>query len=395
MVSQRLLSLAAVAAALPSGLAFSGALPSGLARARSGAPARRVAPSAMLPDAHAFAATLPPAASAALGDALGGSTLALAKTPYGPTCMDEGGPWCGWQNFVQGTIVNLHGVIDGSLGIHVADWGFTIIAFTFCCRLITFPLIFIQYSSSERIKLLGPYTEKIKEKYPDNKELQQQLIGRLYQDTDTNPLAGCLPSLAQIPLFIALYRSVLNLALNNKIDQSFFWIPSLEGPTFAEGRGLGWLLGNEEFGLSWVDGVPPLGWETTALYCVVPIALVFTQALSLSLTTPKPTGEEDASAKRLMLTLKFLPLLIGFFAAQVPAGLGLYWMTSNVFSTSANLGVKAYIKANPPDIEWDYFDTNEARVQRDRLPENIEDAIFEARNNLRPSQTARWTPPPL
>ena len=113
MVSQRLLSLAAVAAALPSGLAFSGALPSGLARARSGAPARRVAPSAMLPDAHAFAATLPPAASAALGDALGGSTLALAKTPYGPTCMDEGGPWCGWQNFVQGTIVNLHGVIDG------------------------------------------------------------------------------------------------------------------------------------------------------------------------------------------------------------------------------------------------------------------------------------------
>ena len=52
-------------------------------------------------------------------------------------------------------------------------------------------------------------------------------------------------------------------------------------------------------------------------------------------------------------------------------------------------------QANPPDIEWDYFDTNEARVQRDRLPENIEDAIFEARNNLRPSQTARWTPPPL
>ena len=63
------------------------------------------------------------------------------------------------------------------------------------------------------------YTEKIKEKYPDNKELQQQLIVRLYQDTDTNPLAGCLPSLAQIPLFIALYRSVLNLALNDKIDQ--------------------------------------------------------------------------------------------------------------------------------------------------------------------------------
>ena len=139
------------------------------------------------------------------------------------------------------------------------------------------------------------------------------------QDTDTNPLAGCLPAFGQIPVFIALYKSVLNLALQDEIDQPFFWVPSIEGPTFAEGRGLGWLLGNPALGLSWHDGAPPLGWETTALYCVLPVALVITQAISLSLSTPPPTGEEDDSTKRIQLILKFLPLLIGFFAANVRA----------------------------------------------------------------------------
>ena len=248
---------------------------------------------------------------------------------------------------------------------------------------------------------------------------------------------------------------MLNLALQDEIDQPFFWVPSIEGPTFAEGRGLGWLLGNPALGLSWHDGAPPLGWETTALYCVLPVALVITQAISLSLSTPPPTGEEDDSTKRIQLILKFLPLLIGFFAAnvrarrrprdararsgtgkppppslrappqsaplpacggesararkrlspppfsplflparaQVPNALGLYWMTSNLFSTASSLGVKAYIKANPPDIQWDVLEKQEERRAQDRLPESIEDAIFEARNNLRPDTTPRWAPP--
>ena len=58
--------------------------------------------------------------------------------------------------------------------------------------------------------------DEIKEKYGKNEELQNALVARLYADTDSNPLAGCLPPLLQIPVFIALYRSILNLA-NQKI----------------------------------------------------------------------------------------------------------------------------------------------------------------------------------
>jgi YidC/Oxa1 family membrane protein insertase len=56
--------------------------------------------------------------------------------------------------------------------------------------------------------------------------------------------------------------------------------------------------------------------------------------------------------------LKFLPLLIGFFSLQVPAGLTIYWFTSNIFTLSQSLAVKAYFAANPPAIELpDYWDS--------------------------------------
>jgi len=59
---------------------------------------------------------------------------------------------------------------------------------------------------------LQPIMTEIKEKYPTNPEMQNMLIAKLYEDTGSNPLAGCLPPLLQIPVFIGLYRSILNLA---------------------------------------------------------------------------------------------------------------------------------------------------------------------------------------
>jgi YidC/Oxa1 family membrane protein insertase len=54
-----------------------------------------------------------------------------------------------------------------------------------------------------------------------------------YQVNEINPLAGCLPSLAQIPIFIGLYRAVLDLAKENKLNEPFLFLPNLEGPTYG------------------------------------------------------------------------------------------------------------------------------------------------------------------
>jgi YidC/Oxa1 family membrane protein insertase len=57
------------------------------------------------------------------------------------------------------------------------------------------------------------------------------------QQTKVNPLAGCLPSFAQIPIFIGLYRALQALAAENAVNEPFLWIPNLEGPVFDKGRG--------------------------------------------------------------------------------------------------------------------------------------------------------------
>ena len=88
-----------------------------------------------------------------------------------------------------------------------------------------------------------------------------------------NPLAGCLPVLIQFPVFIGLYRTLLNLGRDRVLEEPFLFLPSLMGPVVAGlptdyvgvREDAPWLLQN------WVDGHPPLGWHDTAVYCVLPI----------------------------------------------------------------------------------------------------------------------------
>merc|ERR1719261_1596489 len=159
-------------------------------------------------------------------------------------------------------ISGLHGVLQ-SMGIAEA-YGPAIILFTCGLKLLTFPLTKQQLESTTKMQAIAPAAKALQEKYRDrdparlNSELQ-----RLYQDNQVNPLAGCLPALAQIPLFIGLYRSLLNLANDDVLTESFLWLPSLEGPVRSYTEGTGWLF-------QWVDGAPKLGWDATLSYLILP-----------------------------------------------------------------------------------------------------------------------------
>lgn len=218
-------------------------------------------------------------------------------------------------------------------------------------------------------KALKPYIDEINAKFKDNDTKKNQLVGKLYQDADQNPLAGCFLSLLQLPLILGLYRGVRLLALDGKLDERFLWIPSLEGPVTAatDYRGLDWL----KEGWTQVDGLwtPSLGWETTLAYCVLPVVLVLGQKLTMEVLQP-PEQDNDSmdeeakeSMERTKTVLKFLPLLIGFFSLQVPAGLTIYWFTSNFFTLSQALIVRKYYEQNPPEIElpeyWDQLGEDE------------------------------------
>lgn len=217
---------------------------------------------------------------------------------------------------------------------------------------------------------------EIREKFKDNKDAQNRAIAKLYEDANQNPLAGCLVSLAQLPIFLGLYRGVRSLAIDGQLKEPFLFIPSLEGPVTAESdyRGLDWLT--QGWHTSDVTGFfePSLGWSTTLAFMAMPVILVLGQSLSMNVLTPpvddSMSAEEKEQMEKSQTVLKFLPLLIGFFSLQVPAGLTIYWFTSNFFTLAQSLVVRAYYKANPPQIElpdyWDALEDLESMTPEDK-----------------------------
>jgi YidC/Oxa1 family membrane protein insertase len=160
--------------------------------------------------------------------------------------------------------------------------------FTVFVRLVLFPLNYRQIASTQKTQALTPKVQEIKEKYGNNKELQNQLTALLYQESKVNPLAGCLPAIFQIPVFIALYRSFFNLAQQNKLEESFLWLPNLQGPVFGT-RSTDWLFKD------WHDMVPSLGWSDTLAYLSVPALLYIAQSISLAILSPP---SDDPTIKR-------------------------------------------------------------------------------------------------
>jgi len=318
----------------------------------------------------------------AIQDAVQNTETAIENFEAAETALaaDEGW-WKAYLNVFKTTIEFVHSGIDGpihSLGWEGGTWGFSIALFTAGVRSLLVPLSFQQSKSTEMTKALKPYMDEINAKFKDNEARKNQLVGKLYEDSNQNPLSGCFLSLLQLPIFLGLYRGVRLLAMDGKLDESFLWIPSLEGPVSAANdyRGMDWLTQ----GWTQVDGLwtPQLGWETTLAFCIMPVVLVLGQRLTMEALQPPDADDAnmDAEAKEQMdktkNILKFLPLLIGFFSLQVPAALTIYWFTSNGFTLTQSLVVRKYYEQNPPEIElpeyWDQLgeDENEMTAEERR-----------------------------
>eukprot|EP00250_Pteridium_aquilinum_P018578 c24124_g1_i1 orf=245-1714(+) len=225
---------------------------------------------------------------------------------------------------------------DGLQTLHVPySYGFAIILLTVMVKAATLPLTQKQVESSMAMQNLSPKVKAIQQRYAGDQERIQLETSRLYKQAGVNPLAGCLPTLATIPVWIGLYRALSNVATEGLLTEGFFWIPSLSGPTSIaarqSGSGITWLF-------PFVDGQPPLGWGDTIAYLVLPVLLVISQFVSMQLMqTPQ---SDDPNQKNTQIILKFLPLMIGYFSLSVPSGLSLYWFVNNLLST----GQQVYLR---------------------------------------------------
>ncbi|KAJ1618498.1 60Kd inner membrane protein-domain-containing protein [Pavlovales sp. CCMP2436] len=291
--------------------------------------------------AHEALAAAQPLASAHAGLALSGllADADMAAAVAAPAA--GGGPMDKLADLVGFAITGIHDTLAAQ-GLP-KPYGLSIILFTLLVKTLLFPLNYQQIKSTTQMQLIAPKVAAIRAKYPntndaDKMNLMNNEIAQLYQTENLNPLQGCLPSIAQIPVFISLYRALINLAKADKLDEPFLWIPSLEGPV-EQGGGIGWLT-------DWVDGHPAFGWSDTAAYLVLPVLLVACQAASFKVLTPPST---DPNTKRTQDILQFLPLMIGFFSLSTPSGLVVYWVINSVLTTLQTLGIRQLIGYKAPE----------------------------------------------
>lgn len=225
-----------------------------------------------------------------------------------------------WRRFINSLawiLVNVNRVML-DFGVPYS-FGFAIILFTLSVRLATFPLNMQQIKSSKAMQELQPKMKELQDKYKNDREGLAKAQMELYREHGVNPLSGCLPLLVQMPIWFALYRSLLQLSHEGLLRQGFFWIPSLSGP-----------VSDYSGGLSWLWPLPPaVGWPSAIAYLILPVLLVVSQLYMQQMMTPPSTDPQQASMQSVM---KFMPLMFGYFALIVPSGLTLYWFTSNLLA---------------------------------------------------------------
>lgn len=223
-----------------------------------------------------------------------------------------------WQTLVvwplAKALIWLNNVLAG-LNIPYS-WGFAIILFTLIIKLVTLPLTITQIRGMQAQREIQPKIQELQKKYGKDREKLSQEQMRLYREAGVNPLSGCLPLLVQMPILFGLYAALVALG-PNLADARFFWIPDLGFPQYT--KGLSWI--GEAFGRG--------DFYTLIAYLILPILLVVTQFIMQKWMTPAtPDGGQAANMTKqigLMMTFMF-----GFFTLQVPAGLSLYWVTSNL-----------------------------------------------------------------
>lgn len=175
----------------------------------------------------------------------------------------------------------------------VGNYGYSIVLMTIIVRLVMFPLTYKGVVSMAKISKLSPQLKELKEKYGDDKEKMNAATMKLYRDNNANPLAGCLPLLLQIPIFIALYKAILTAV-------------ELYGSPFAF-----WLID-----LSAKDP-----------YYVFPILMGGFMFIQQRLTPTNATM--DPVQRKVFL---FLPLIFTVMFVNFPSGLTLYYTVSNLLS---------------------------------------------------------------
>jgi YidC/Oxa1 family membrane protein insertase len=191
----------------------------------------------------------------------------------------------------------------------VGNWGWSIIIVTALIKLLFYPLSQASGRSMAKMRAVGPRMKQIQDSFKDDKEKLGRAMMELYKKEKINPLAGCLPMLVQVPVFISFYRVLLE-SVEMRQTPFLLWINDLSSrdPFFV----LPLLMGGAMFAQFKLNPAPP----------------------------------DPMQAK----VMQFMPLIMTGMMAWFPSGLVLYWLTNTVLSIAQQWRVNQVVgaEANKP-----------------------------------------------
>lgn len=206
------------------------------------------------------------------------------------------------------------------IGSVVNNYGVSVIIVSLIIRLIAFPLTKKSMMQSEVMKKAQPELNRIQKKYADKKDQesmmkQNQETMAVYKKYGINPMAGCLFAFIQLPIFIAFFEAVQRT------------------PVIFEDKFLGLQLGT----------TPAVGITTPTFYSYIILMIIIAVTTFLSFKMNSMTNMDDPTMKMMPYMMSGMIIIT---AAFMPTGLGIYWVTSNLFTIFQNMILKRRKEVN-------------------------------------------------
>ena len=189
----------------------------------------------------------------------------------------------------------------------IPNYGIAIIMLTLFTKIILWPLGNKSYKSMAEMKKIQPLMAEIKEKYKNDKKRMNEEVMGLYKTYKVNPMGGCLPMVAQIPIFFALYR-MLYEAIELRHAPFFWWINDLSAPDRL---------------FSFDISIPFM----QAPYGIPVLTIIMGASMFIQQKMSPPMGDATQAKMMMLMPLVFTVMFINF-----SSGLVLYWLVNNVIS---------------------------------------------------------------
>ncbi|MBB4935420.1 YidC/Oxa1 family membrane protein insertase [Lipingzhangella halophila] len=221
-------------------------------------------------------------------------------------------------------------------------WGLSIVALTVLMRLIMVPLFVKQMHTQRKMQEMQPQMMKVRERYKNDKQRQQQEMMKLYQESGTNPVMGCLPLLLQMPVFFALFNVLRNVAegrarygFTEDLVASAQNAQIFHAPLAAQ-----FTSSAEE--LARYNADPVMARVVIAIACVTMGATTFlTMRQSIRRSTAQMPDNPMMQTQKIMM---YLAPAFGLFGLAMPIGVLIYWVSSNVWT----MGQQHFLYRNHP-----------------------------------------------